>query len=158
MTTRIGIACLLALLVMGTTASADPSFVYLGNTETSPGVFDHSYKISNIGGTVPLYDLETTWEYYGAWFSVNGPDDWNLTCLGFANYRFDTQAAPCNYEKELYGFHIYAATPNVQAGNWTVTDGNHMVVNSGMADYPIPEPASLSLLALGGLAALRRRK
>lgn len=50
----------------------------------------------------------------------------------------------------LVGMVAYDASGNVASG-WSFTAG------SG-ATYPVPEPATMSLLALGALAALKRRK
>lgn len=77
---------------------------------------------------------------------VNLPSDWP-THGGGADIYFDA-LTPCHtlvIQKQL----VWIGDPNVQ--------GNLFSGSIQMVQYPTPEPATLSLLALGGLAMLRRK-
>jgi hypothetical protein len=58
----------------------------------------------------------------------------------------------------------YLALPDPSTGGWTLVSANIYEAGPGLdsatltIDYTVPEPASLSVLALGGLALLRRRR
>lgn len=130
----VGILCLLGPAAL---APAGPEFIHLGATDLGDGTYQHDYVLSNVGGTVPIYDLEYDGDFHHAWFSIEGPDDWNLHYNGL-NWWFETEQAPCNVEQELFGYHIRAGTPTLLAGTATFTDQSHTVVASAPVMWPEP--------------------
>jgi hypothetical protein len=112
-----------------------PNFVYLGAEAVGDGTYRHSYKLSNIGGWVDLYDIETHFVYNPAWFSIYGPDDWNLEFIGLIT-RWQTGQSPCVVDAEQFGYHIYAGGPEVQEAYYTLTDVDHVVVADGYTSVP----------------------
>lgn len=142
---------------MSASAVAVPDFEYLGASQLGNGNYEHSYKLSNIGGAVPIYDVDHSIIYRHGWISVYTPnDDW-IYGSGPMD-RWVTDSAPVNVGTELLGFRIEAGTPDVVAGTFYLTDVNHEVFYQGTTMFPVPEPTTLALLAVGGLAVMRRRQ
>ncbi len=147
-----------ALLMVAGQAFADAELVYNGWTyDDLNDEYDHSYTLTNYGGIEDLYDWEVSWEYSAAWIRADGPDNWAVNWNG-PLMTWETSSAPCTIDQEIGDWHIYAGTPQIGDASITYTNINHEVVSSGTVSMPLPEPGSLSLLALGSLALLRRRR
>ncbi|KPK79328.1 MAG: hypothetical protein AMJ81_13380 [Phycisphaerae bacterium SM23_33] len=131
-------------------------FRYEGCTDLGGGMYAHDYVLDNTFGSVSVYDVETDFHYYYGWGDVHTPENWY--CYKGPMSRFETEEAPCNVGYEQGGFRIEAGTPTVEYGYFSITDLNHEVVWEGQTQWPLPEPASLSLLLLGGLALVGRRR
>ncbi|MHC4646504.1 MAG: DUF6345 domain-containing protein [Planctomycetota bacterium] len=115
--------------------TGEPNFVYLGAEAVGDGTYRHSYKLSNVGGSIDLYDIETHFVYNPAWFSIYGPDEWNLHFIGFIT-TWQTGQSPCVVDSEQFGYHVYAGGPEVQEAYYTLTDVDHVVVADGNTSVP----------------------
>lgn len=145
------------LLLCAGQALADVGLVYLGYDDIGGGQYDHQYKLSNIGGSVDLYDFHVNYTYSSAWLYATGPDGWAAAWEDpFVNWA--TDSAPCSVEYETGEWHVYAGTPLVGDFYVEYTDVNHSVVSGSMVPLPLPEPCTVSLLVLGGIAMMRRRR
>jgi hypothetical protein len=90
----------------------------------------------------------TEYEYGGwanAFFEVTNDGAWHTYTKAVADFD-EPFADPTLYES-IYKY-------RVDAVHWTASEDNPVMVGIGS----IPEPASLSLLVLGGLAVLHRRR
>ena len=147
---------LVSLLAICPEASAQPVFRYEGVTDLGGGVYAHDYVLDNTGGAVPVYDVETDFQYYYGWIEVSTPEDWYYYAGPMS--KFETEEAPVSVGYEQGGYRITAGTPAVQYGYVQFTDLNHDVIHHGQTSWPMPEPATLIVLAAGAGAILRRRR
>jgi PEP-CTERM motif len=124
------------------TLSADLTFSWVdpstGLPTTGPTVNAVQYYVWN-GATVSL-DLPSAWTLVGT--SGNSASGYEVS------YSFP------------YGENIFLSLPLNSSGQPIVIDGvgGYNDAESIVADTVIPEPATLCLLGLGGLAMLRRRR
>ena len=158
---------LIALVVFAVAGAATgaPEFALVDTLDNGNGTWTSSYELRNLGGTYGVYDVDwstASWEY--GWIFVETPGYWkydNYYYMGPMS-RFTTDEAPCNAEQTIGGFRITAGTPTHSNVDVTYTDLTHDIevigLDTGTAQFLTPEPASLGLLALGGLAVLRRKR
>lgn len=89
-------------------------------------------------------------------------EDGNLQYKGFVNVpvAVDIAFSPDNQEMFVssYTDGIYRYLYEASTDSWIQTGLIQMEWAAGIAITPIPEPCTLSLLAIGGLALLRKRK
>ena len=125
--------------------------------------FDQGYQIDTMsvwnydqGGMAARGMRHTTIEY-----SLNGT---NWTTL-YADYVLAAAPAQSNYKcnnfidfdgvtAKFIRFTAHAITTGSDSGNWGDIDGK---VGLSEVEFVVPEPASLSVLALGGFALFRRK-
>ena len=153
------------VFVVAGAATADPAFTLLNTVDNLNGTWTSEYELSNIGGGYGVYDFDwSTASFQYGWAYVTTPQYWeydNYYYMGPMS-RFTTDQAPVGVDQTLGGFHITAGLPTHTNVTVTYTDLTHDIEVIGLAtsevQFPIPEPTSVALLALGGLAALRRRR
>ena len=143
--------------------------IYGGNiTGGSGGQWDYGAKIS-IGSVVNIYgggisggligieaDRSSVVNWYGGNISA-GTEKWATGIVAFEDSRINIFGSDFNY-----GFGSISNTSGILTG--TLSDGTAINIKFEQ-DYAgqiilstIPEPASIAILTLGGLAILKRRK
>ena len=141
----IMVTIVLCIAVLQAAFAADPEFVYLGSSPEGDD-YRHDYKLSNIGGAEPIYDLEWDIQYNYGWININGPDDWAVVPIVGPLARWATDGAPCNVDEEKYGFSILAGTPSVTSATVTFTDQSHSTVATGTTSLPVGEATKFEYL------------
>ena len=153
----VGVAIAIASVAVGA-----PQFERTGTQDNGNGTTTLSYTLSNYGGTYSIYDLDWSQIGYG-WIDVQTPENWAYDYhYDGPMSRFSTNAGPCVIDESIAGFHITVGEPLYGGVMVYYTDIQHDPNKPGLAtgtvQFPIPEPASMILLALGGLAVVRRRR
>lgn len=173
-------AAILALTVLAmctVPAWADVSLEYLGATDQGDGTWLHEYVGQrDMGDTTNIRDLhldgQFEWEQ-GSITLVSPNDAWQTMVYngpGQILYNWQVKEGEAGWGVgNLEGFGIVVTQPYVTSTPFAWTDnqlplteddlpdlGN--VVGSGMTSVPVPEPGSMVVLGLGGLALVRRRR
>ncbi|MCY2932391.1 MAG: PEP-CTERM sorting domain-containing protein [Planctomycetota bacterium] len=128
---------------LGSQATISPIFTVDGTVQTGGG-------FAQFGGTIDYYGMDSSYNPYLLDTVVYSPAIWT---------------APGPFNGTVSGVAINGTTPilpgTVGGNNSTLTlvgNFSFMVDPATMNVATVPEPATVSLLALGGLAVLRRRR
>ncbi len=118
------------------------------------------------GETTSITDVGLTGQdlsYTAGWVEVESPEGWVLVLSGPENrWKTDDSQYGVGYGSTLGGFTITTYLYELHSVPIEFSTGAEHSVNDWgayhFASLPVPEPATLSLLAFGGLALLRKRK
>jgi hypothetical protein len=121
----------------------------------SQGLKDVEILYTTVGGGAGGWGSDTLSD----WTSLGGPrtlnPDMSGSCCGHVLNYAATDIIPFGGATARYVVVLSSNDPT----NWNYTGGSNP--DGGLAEvrfYPVPEPASLALLGLGGLALFRRRR
>jgi len=128
------------------------------DVEVSPGVFEEDWVLP----TEPSYP-STNWAYDNEWHDgteyIHGDSFWALSTTGYGIHFINTNGLLVYYGLPGLLMTFRVVHPNAPGDVEWYTYQNNAVEVQGITVGPvIPEPATMSLLALGGLAVLKRRK
>ncbi len=172
-------ACAVLILGLGMfLLTAGPSLgnlvlVYDGATDVGGGEYLHQYHGERQpGDPINAKDLHLkgSFKFEPGEVIVDGPEGWaaSYTIQDDVGWLFHWTVTDEAFEwdvstPEIYGFSIKVREPRVKDTpfKWTqnVLDPDDIIPNgTGWVPTPVPEPATMSLVILGGLGALIRRR
>ncbi|MBN2447755.1 MAG: hypothetical protein JXO22_13560, partial [Phycisphaerae bacterium] len=122
------------------TPAPQPEFVHVACEDEGGGIYRHDYKLTNYGGSVVLYNVDTDYEYRYGWIEVISPTGWQHDPVFMPGpmSRWVTTSSGCDVGSEMLGFSIRAGTPDLYWGGVYLTDVNDVVVAEGITQWPAP--------------------
>jgi hypothetical protein len=145
--------------------TSQPGLVMNQTSLTDTGPSDNHPETGNSGGTENLLPIADVTAWHEFWVHIVG--DGNPTDLGTHNVTIwmDGNVDPLNPDgtfhvsagvKDEYDYNGYLNMAHGVTGSWGSTDVDFYSYKPGL--HEVPEPMTLTLLGLGGLGLIRRRR
>jgi len=97
---------------------------------------------------------------YGGYLEIYAPDNWAIADQGLYGVGFESNPGSeiTNVSGSLRGWIIKAKTPELVGGDAYLTKDGEQKGLTTLVTLPAPEPTTMSILGIGALIAIRKRK